>query len=642
MKKLSLFCACTALLILLSGTLLDALPGQQMARLRVTLAAESTVESAQIFVNGQAKGTVYRGRASEFILPFSQRATVRLVHGASVVERQVNLVPGRWVEISIPVVTQTKGTIRVQLDAGPDNAQVFVDNAFKGTVNRGQSLVLPNIDAGTRQVRVQNGSAQQTRAVTVTPGQLASVNFSLQVVPVTGEVSVRLDPTSAVATASVLIDGTKRATILKGRALSFTLAAGNHTIRLEQGNLFKDLTVSLSAGQKMDANFILTEPEGSLRFVLERGRTSRVSTARVDINGARKATVVPGRTYLWNLPAGQHTVRVQSGAVEATETVTIIAGQTTPLTMTLRPPMGRLSVTHGSDSSVYTATLFINGASRTTINKGATMAFDLEPGTYTVQLKNGALESESVPITLASGQNLSASLTVKKPMGKVNLTYSGESAHAWATIYIDGNQSDRIRRGQTKSYELETGFHTFEVRAGNEKAEERIMLSQRRERNLTLKIEPTMGRLAVTLGGDSNVPNAQVTVNGQSRGTVNRGQTLTIENLAPGTVAVVLSGNGITEQGQAQITRGQTASISLSLKQQMGSLLVTLLPGSRAAFARVVIDGVYRFTVNRGESKTLELPAGVHTVILEGGRAPQTIRQVVETGKVSRIVMNLQ
>lgn len=640
MKKLSLLFAFSALLVLLSTSFLEALPGQQMCRLRVTLAPESTVASAQIFVNGQAKGTVYRGRASEFILPFTRQATVRLVHGATVVDRQLTLIPGRWVDVSIPLVTATKGSIRVHLDGGPATAQVYVDNAYKGTVSRGRFVDIPNVDAGNHQVRVQNGSAQQQTTASVVAGQTATVRMTLQVQPVQGQVRITLDASSETATAAITVDGAARGTIFRGRTLALTLPTGARTIRLSHSDLSQEQTVNVPAGGTVNANFVLQKPKGMLRFTLE--RASRVRMAQVEIDGASRGTVVPGRNYTWELPAGQHTVRVHQGSMQETATVTITSGQTTPLSLTLRQPKGRLSVTHAGDSAVLTATLYLNGASNTALTRGTTITLDLDAGNYTLQLKNGNFESDAVPVSLGADQTLPVTLTIVQPKGVVNLTYSGESAHAWATVYIDGQQSDRIRRGQTKRYEVESGFRTFEVRAQNETAQQRIMVSRNRERSLTLKLESSTGRLAVTLEAGSSAPSAQLTVNGQNRGTINRGQTLNFDDLAPGTATVVMTANGMTEQGQAQISRGQTASITLSFRQQTGTLVVSLLPESRAAFARVMINGVYRFTVNRGQTRNLDLPAGVYTVILEGGRAPQTIRQVVESGKMSRIVMNLQ
>jgi hypothetical protein len=310
--------------------------------------------------------------------------------------------------------------------------------------------------------------------------------------------------------------------------------------------------------------------------------------------------------------------------------------------MTLRRPTGKISIQPAYNSAVQTARLYVNNTANSSISRGSNFVLDLEPGDYTLQLKNGNLKSEAVPVTLRDNQSVAVSLSVSKPKGFVTLTYSGESAHAWATIYIDGKQSDRIRRGQSKRFELDTGAHTFEVRAHRESAQQRLIVSARRERSLTLTIERKMGRLAVSLNANSSVSSAQITINGQSRGSITRGQTLTYDDMAPGTATVIMSANGMTEQGQTQITRGQTSSLTLTLKQQVGTLVVSLLPESRAAFARVLINGSYKFTVNRGQTRKLDLPAGVYTVILDGGRAPQTVQQVVEAGKVSQIVMNLQ
>lgn len=218
-----------------------------------------------------------------------------------------------------------KGSI--QFVSVPVGAEIFLDGADQGVKT---PFTVTDIPTGVHAFTLKLAGYNDTSgSVTVVGGTVIQVYVVLSpATPTTGSLYTASMPLGA----EIFIDGNPTDPIVTTPAMVTNLTAGSHTVKLTKTG-YQDWTgtVNIVAGTTQYINPTLTPltTTGSLEI------NSVPQGARVYLDDVDQTKVTPAT--ILNLTAGSHPYKlVLSGYGDATGTVTIEAGKTTMLTVTLK------------------------------------------------------------------------------------------------------------------------------------------------------------------------------------------------------------------------------------------------------------------------------------------------------------------
>jgi len=158
-------------------------------------------------------------------------------------------------------------------------------------------------------------------------------------------------------------------------------------------------------------------------------------------------------TTIPNIAPGLHTVKVNRTLyVEAEQQVTVVSGQTVPVTFTL-VRTGNITI----ESVPNEANIFFNGTDTEKVTN--TTITGLAPGTITVKVTKAAYYSKSSKKTIVSGKTIKVAFTLNPATNDVgvpdispygNITVN--STPPGATVYINGKNAEFETLGMTEIY----------------------------------------------------------------------------------------------------------------------------------------------------------------------------------------------
>jgi hypothetical protein len=221
----------------------------------------------------------------------------------------------------------------IAIVTSPKGADIYVD----GTYYAETPYVVTNLVPGSHILRMYRaGYDEYLSTVTVTAGQQTPISYTFA--PQRGSVG-SLDVFSTPAGSAVYLDGNYMGQTPYGGSLDIpSVLAGTHTVTIRQQD-YKSYTqtVTVRAGEVVTVNAQLT-PNGPSPQPDTTGQIMVVSTPAgaelfIDNNyrGITPATIP-------DIPAGSHVVMVrQDGYTDATQTVTVTGGQSTPVALSLAP-----------------------------------------------------------------------------------------------------------------------------------------------------------------------------------------------------------------------------------------------------------------------------------------------------------------
>ena len=304
-----------------------------------------------------------------------------------------------------------------------------------------------------------------------------------------------------------------------------------------------------------------------------------------------------------------------SGFEDASQQVTVTAGQTTQATMTLNPVQQTPTTGAISISSVPTgATVFLDGV--TTGQVTSTTLTGITPGSHTVVVKMSGFEDAGQQVTVTAGQTTQATLTLN-PVQQTPTTgaISISSVPTGATVFLDG-----VTTGQVTSTTLTgitPGSHTVVVKmSGFEDASQQVTVTAGQTSQATLTLNPvqqtpTTGAISV-----SSVPTgATIFLDGVTTGQVT---STTLTGITPGSHTVVVKMSGYADaRQQVTVTAGQTTQATLTLIPTMpvptgptGQVYFSTTPQG----ARIFIDGAL---VNKVTPTIMAVPVGTHQAVFK-------------------------
>jgi PEGA domain len=329
-----------------------------------------------------------------------------------------------------PVISTLPGgeTGYFSINSIPSGGDVYFDGVFVGeapvpvpvsTTGNPQHTIKVTLPGYQTWENVYNGNPGAGQTITITATLIPSTN--------SGQIQVTSYPSGATA---VLDRSQSRIT----PATFSNVPVGNHEISVYlSGYQTYYTSISLSKGQTAVVNVQFTPPvtTGALSI------SSTPGDAAVYVDGVYQG-VTP--TVAGNLVAGPHTVILsKAGYQDWVSTVTVTAGQTTPVTATLasdpKPIYGTVSISSDpSGASVYADDVYVGQTS-----PGIPLVFtQVKPGYHTLLISRPGYQDYTTNGVVTAGQNLDLVIkltpTPQKPTtGSVSVT----SAPSAAEVYLD-------------------------------------------------------------------------------------------------------------------------------------------------------------------------------------------------------------
>ncbi len=233
----------------------------------------------------------------------------------------VMVTAGQTASVSVtltPVVT----TGSISFVSSPSGADIYLD----GTLQTAKTpATITNVTAGSHTYKLSlTGYTDATGTVTVVAGQTATVSVTLTPTGTTGSISFASTPSGA----DIYLDNVLQTP--KTPATITSVSAGNHSYILRfSGYSDATGTVMVVAGQTATVSVTLTPlvTVGSISFA------STPSGADIYLNGTLVG-ITPA--VVTNVSAGSYSYILRlTGYKDATGTVTVTAGQTTTVSVTL-------------------------------------------------------------------------------------------------------------------------------------------------------------------------------------------------------------------------------------------------------------------------------------------------------------------
>jgi formylglycine-generating enzyme required for sulfatase activity len=271
--------------------------------------------------------------------------------------------------------------------------------------------------------------------------------------------------------------------------------------------------------------------------------TTPESGAAVLLNGQETGKTTP--CTLERVPAGQHTLSASLNMyATATQQFTMQAGETLPLTVTLKPSFGEVSVNTNPKSDVY-----VNGQ----LKGNGLWQGRLNPGIYTFEAKLDKHATATEQRTVAIGEPLELTLQPEPRYGTLNVVTNPMDA----TIRIAGKDYGTTPN-TLKNFLI--GDYTVELSLpGYATAYEKVTINEGETATLNTTLQN--GR-QVTIS--STPTGASLTIDGKPAGTTPYTGSLTFGNH---TLRIEQDGNRVEKQITISQTGGET-DFSLSFGPQ--------------------------------------------------------------------------
>ena len=302
----------------------------------------------------------------------------------------------------------------------PSGADIYVDGALQTPKT---PATITGVSSGSHSYTLKlTGYNDATGTVTVIAGQTSSVSVTLTPVVTTGSISFASSPSGA----DIYLDNTIQTP--KTPSTITNVSAGSHTYKLSlTGYTDATGTVIVVSGQTASVSVTLTPvvTTGSISFA------SSPSGADIYLDGTLQTAKTP--TIITDISTGSHTYMLRlSGYNDAAGTVTVTAGQTAIVSITLTP-----AGTTGSISFVSTpsgANIYLDNVLQTP--KTPATITSVAVGSHFYMLKISGYSDATGTVIVVAGQiaTVSVTLTPLVTVGSISFT----STPSGAEIYLNG------------------------------------------------------------------------------------------------------------------------------------------------------------------------------------------------------------
>jgi phosphatidate phosphatase APP1 len=374
---------------------------------QVTHDAASAVAVAALSADNVSFGNIARGQTMTISLQPGQH-TVQLSAEGRTTQAPVNVRQGQTISLTIGL-RPVNGALRITHDAASafPNATLFLDNANRGMLARGNSIVIENLPPRTYAVRLSQRNRDANANVTVVAG--ATAEATLRIDRPVGTVQVTHDAASAVAVAALSADGVSFGNINRGQTMSISLEPGRHTVQLSAEGRTTEAPVNVQPGRTISLTIGLRPVHGTLRVTHAGG--SAFATATLYVNDQQRGTIRRGQALnLADIPAGTHTVRLDQEGQSSSATVSVVAGQTASVSLSLTRPVltGTITVIY-EQGRAADAQIFVNGVRKGVVRRGQSLNIGSYPANtqVVVQVRHGN-QTQNVTVNVQPDSQLPA------------------------------------------------------------------------------------------------------------------------------------------------------------------------------------------------------------------------------------------
>jgi hypothetical protein len=484
--------------------------------------------------------------------PGSYPVTVRMP-GFPPVNKTLQVVAGQ--EAVLAVTLEAYGGLEITVLSGgkPVVAKVLVNGRPAG----GAPLKSKEIAPGTYEIAVQaQGLKPVTKKVVVKPGKTAKLTFDLKA-PI-GKLTLTSKPSGAEVSEGGAFLG-------KTPIRRIKLGAGPHTLSLKlKGYALMRIQVAIKDGEEAKQAVALTALPATLVVVTTAGGKPLPGTD-VRIDGQ-----LVGRTPLtWSkLKPGKHTVEIsRQGVVPVKKTINVGPGGKAELSIPLRVPQGKLTLTSKPEG----AEIVLGGS---VIGTTPVKKLELAAGAQKLTLRKKGYIDVELEVTIKDRKTTRTKTTLKP----VPPTLVVETNPPGAAVRIAGKV---VGKTPLRKTDMAPGAYEIELELkGHRTIRRKVTLEIQKIAKISEGLTARQGTLAVTTAP----PGASVLVDGREIGKTPLAPTATLEG--EHTIKLVLS-RYQTAARRVMVTEGGLRKVSVTLQPKLGVLRVSSTP----AGASVTVDG---------------------------------------------------
>jgi formylglycine-generating enzyme required for sulfatase activity len=300
-----------------------------------------------------------------------------------------------------PEVTAAPKPAQIVIQTSP-NAEVYLDDTFKGKASAQGRLVIDNPKPGEHALRISlAGKKEYERSVKVVAGQVARVSAVLADIqkpevpkPVAGPATVVVETSPG---AQVYLDDTfKGQASPQGRLVIENPKPGHHSLRVTlAGKKDYEQQITVVAGQTANVQATLADLAGSVKV-----QTSAGAEVFLD-NLSRGTADAAGQLVVEEVTPGSHDLRASArGKKEFRQSITVLAGQEN----TVEAPLAELAgVIHVRTTPGAGA--FLDNLSRGTADAAGQLVLqEVGPGSHDLRVSAQGKKEFRQSITVLAGQ----------------------------------------------------------------------------------------------------------------------------------------------------------------------------------------------------------------------------------------------
>ena len=372
---------------------------------------------------------------------------------------------------------------------------------------------------------------------------------------------------------------------------------------------------------------------------------STVTWANLRINGKFKGKIYRGRIKFLNAFTGKAIrIEARNGTLVATRTVRARRGlPTVVLTLRRVERKGTLRVTLSDDSDFKWANIFINGRRRGKIHRNRPRAFSLASKNHTVKLQNGRVQkTRNVRVTPRRISRVTLTLKRAVRYGRIQVHFARRSQYRRATIFINDVNKGAIKRGRKRVFRVKVGTHAVKLQNGEVEKTRNVRVTNRRTTRvaLALKMRVRYGRIQVHFAKRSQYRRATIFINDVNKGAIKRGRKR-VFRVKVGTHTVTIKRRGKRVDKTVDVRANSIARVRLALRSRKGKVVLYYKSNSQYRRANILVDDNLKGQIRRGQTKTLRLSPGRHTVTIQKGRRKASRVVRVRPGRTVNVTLSL-
>jgi formylglycine-generating enzyme required for sulfatase activity len=338
-------------------------------------------------------------------------------------------------------------TTQIVIKTSPD-AQVYLDDVFKGQASSGGRLIIENPTSGIHVLRISlPGKKGFEGNVNVVAGQVT--NFTAELASLPGSLVVQTSPE-----ATVFLDDSRTGTTDSSGQLALPeVSAGRHRLRVEivgKKEYQRDITVLSGQATRVEAT--LAELTGAIGIETSPG-------ALIFLDNEQRGSAGPtGQFSIAEVTPGTHQLRVQAeGKKENRQTFAVKGGQTS----SIKAPLAELTGTVQVKTSPG-ATIFLDNEQRGSADSTGQLSLAEVPvGAHELRVTGAGNKQRQLDISVVADQALNVTVPLADLAGRVLVQSS-----AGATVFLDNIVQGRTdASGRLALASLPVGSHDFRVAA---------------------------------------------------------------------------------------------------------------------------------------------------------------------------------